>query len=282
MKKIITTLLGYYLNLLSYIAPTISGRQAFLILCHPSRRAFKTHHKEFLDSAEKFNFFFKDIYIQGYKWGRGSKKILFLHGWRSNSFHWKKYIENMSQEDCTIYAIDAPGHGASGGKILYVPMYSEVIQQLINSLGKVDIVIAHSMGSFSILHALYTSPQLLIERLVIMASPGKGRDFITFFKDTLRLSDRSVKALLNYFEEKLGEPIDFFSAPKFASLLTIPGLIVHDKEDPEAPYNYAVQIHQAWVKSKLFTTSGLGHNLKSPVVVQEVCSYIEGVSIQNQ
>jgi len=78
MKKIITTLLGYYLNILSYISPLISGRQAFLILCSPSRNAFKDHHKEFLDSAEKFNFYFGDIYIQGYKWGNGSKKILLL------------------------------------------------------------------------------------------------------------------------------------------------------------------------------------------------------------
>ena len=260
----------------------MAGRRAFLILCHPARSPFKPHHNEFLDSSEKFNFYSKDIYIQGYKWGNGSKKILFLHGWRSNSFYWKKYVEAVSLEDYTIYSIDAPGHGASGGKILYVPLYSEVIKQVINSLGKMDTVIAHSMGSFSILHALYTSPGLSVDRLVIMASPGKGSDFITFFRDTLRLSDRSVKALLDYFEEKLGEPIDFFSAPKFASVLTIPGLIVHDKEDPEAPYNYAVQIHDSWRQSILFTTSGLGHNLKSPIVVQEVCSFIEGIPIQNQ
>lgn len=274
MKIIITKLLGFYLNILSWVAPKAAARRAFLILCYPSRSGFKPHHKQFLDSSQKFNFNFNDIYIQGYRWGNGSKKILFLHGWRSNSFHWKKYIEALPQDEYTIYAIDAPGHGASGGKILYVPLYSEVIKQFVNSLGSIDVIVSHSMGSFSALHALYISPDLPVGRLVIMASPGKGADFISFFRDALSLSDRTIKLLLKYFEKILGQPIDFFVAAKFASSITIPGLIVHDKEDPEAPYYYAVQIHEAWIGSKLFVTNGLGHNLKSPMVVKEVCNFV--------
>ena len=280
MKKILPKLLGYYVNVLSRLLPRTAARHAFFIWCYPFSSALKPHHKQFLDSSEKFSFYHDGIYIQGYKWGRGNKKLLFLHGWQSHSFRWKSYIEALSPEEFTIYAIDAPGHGASGGKTLNVPLYGEVIKQLVNSLGQLGAVVSHSMGSFSILYALHTSTTLAVEKVVIMASPGKGRDFINSFRYALKLSDRSVNLLLDYFIVKFGKPIDFFSTPDFAATITVPGLIVHDEGDRETPYKYAVQIHQAWANSKLITTTGLDHNLKSPLVVQEVCNFIADKVLQ--
>lgn len=274
MKKILPKLLGYYVNIISRILPKTAARHAFAIWCYPFSSALKPHHKQFLDTSEKFSFYHHNIYIQGYKWGNGRKKLLFLHGWQSHSFRWKNYVEALSPEEFTIYAIDAPGHGSSGGRLLNVPLYGEVIKQLVNSLGYIDVAICHSMGSFSTLYALHTEPGLPVGKVVIMACPGKGRDFVNSFKYALKLSDRSLNLLLNYFIEKFEKPIDFFSTPDFAATLAIPGLIIHDEDDHETSYKYAVQIHKSWVNSKLVTTTGLNHNLKSPLVVQEVCDFI--------
>jgi hypothetical protein len=51
-------------------------------------------------------------------------------------------------------------------------------------------------------------------------------------------------------------------------------LIIHDEKDEEAPYRYAQQIHAAWAASRLITTSGLGHNLKSAQVVGKVKDFL--------
>ena len=275
MKNLIATALGSYLNTTALIAPKLAGSHGFKIWCYPFRTPMKTYHKEFLNSADKFSFQHNNTRIQGYRWGDGAKKVLFLHGWQSHSFRWKNYIQALPHEEYTIYAIDAPGHGLSGGKMLNVVIYSGVIQQFIEATGEIHAVVAHSIGSFSILHALHHTPFLPVNRLVLMAPPGNASDFILVLKEKLKLKDRTIRATLDYFEKTLKKSIDYYSTESFASSLTIPGLIVHDLDDDETPYSHALKVNQAWKNSALVTTSGLKHNLKSTEVTTVVNNYIE-------
>lgn len=276
MEKIISALIGGYLNTLSLVAPRQAGKHGVNIFCYPVRPALKSYHKEFLNSSEKFPFLFKGIRLQAYRWGKGEKKVLFLHGWQSHSFRWKNYIQSLSPEEFTVYAFDAPGHGFSEGNYLSVPFYSEAIQQFISQLGEVDMAVGHSVGSFSLVYTLYRIPQLPVSKIILMAPPGEASDFIDFFSRRLKLSDRSVRLTLNHFEDKFGKPISYFSTAKFAEALKVPGLIVHDEQDEDTPHHYARQINQAWEDSLLITTRGLGHNLKSPTVVKIVHDFAKG------
>src|SRR5690606_20489786 len=185
MKKIITKALGYYLNTAAVVAPKMAARHSFNIWCYPFRTPLKPYHREFLDTAEKFSFYHNNTRVQGYRWGNGEKNVLFLHGWQSHSFRWKNFIQSLSPSEYTVYAIDAPGHGLSGGKMLNVPIYSNVIQQLIHDTGEFHAVVGHSIGSFSILHALHHTPSLPVRRLVLMAPPGNAHDFMIVLRDTL-------------------------------------------------------------------------------------------------
>lgn len=274
-KKILARTLGCYVNLLALVAPEKAGRHAFNIFCYPVKKTLKPHQRDFLDSAEQFSLYQQGTYIQGYRWGRGAKKIVFLHGWQSHSFRWKKYIQALSKEEYSIYAIDAPGHGLSKGRAFTVPLYSELIQQLVSSLGTIHTLVSHSIGSFSALHALHHTPSLPVERLVIMGSPGKVGDFLHFYRNLLKLSERAALQTEAHFEKVIGKPVSFFSAADFASTLRMPGLIIHDKEDMEAPYAYALSIQKAWKDSALLTTEGVGHNLKSAEVVKAVTDFIQ-------
>lgn len=274
MKKTTTTWIGRYLNAMAVISPTTAARHGFNIFCYPFRSAIKPYHKAFLDTSEKFNMVVDDQKIQGYKWGHGQKKILFVHGWKSHSFRWKNYIQAFSEDEFTMYAIDAPGHGLSQGKLLNVPYYSMVLSKLINNIGAVDTVVAHSIGSFSMLHLLATQPFLPVKNLVVTAPPGKAADFFRLYKKELNLSPLTVELILEYFEKEINNPIDFFSTAGFASKINIPGLIIHDKDDAETPYHNAKAIHSAWHNSQLVTTEGLGHNLKSPKVIQMVKDFV--------
>lgn len=274
MKKIITTVLGNYLNTTAFLWPRLAARQGFQLLCYPFPKALKEHHRAFLNTADMFEFYYDDIRIQGYRWGHGPKKVLFLHGWQSHSFRWKNYIESLSPTAYTVYAIDAPGHGLSGGNQLHVVLYSAVICKLIASLEEVHAVISHSMGCFAILHALHIHPLLPVHRLTLLAPPREARDFLALFKKELNLSDRLVNVVQDYLEKEVNSPIDFFSTVKFASSLKIPGLIIHDKDDHDTPYQTAVEIRQLWKNSQLRSTQGLFHNLRSSEVVEEVTHFI--------
>lgn len=278
MEQLMTRAVGAYLNSLAVVAPRKAGEQGVKIFCRPIRPVLKSHHKSFLESSEKSDIVLEGVRLQAYRWGNGPRKVLFLHGWQSHSFRWKKYIESLSNDQFTVYAFDAPGHGFSDGSFLSVPFYSEAIKQFIAQAGAMDTVVAHSMGGFSVVYALYKTPLLPVNKLVLMASPGEASDFIQVYRDRLKLTDRAVNYTLDHFEKTFGQPIEYFSVPKFAASLMHPGIIIHDQKDDEAPYAYARQINHAWKHSHLITTNGLGHNLKSQDVIKTVLEFVNGTA----
>lgn len=278
MTNIIARLLGAYLNALSWIAPQLAGRHAFKLFCHPFRPPLKKHQHEFLNSAQRFHFTHEGTRLQGYKWGSGTRKVLFLHGWQSHTFRWKNYINRLLKQDTTVYAFDAPGHGCSAGRFLSVPVYSEAIEQFVAEHGAMDTVVAHSIGSFAIVHALYRVPLLPINHLVLMAPPGEASEFADHFRRRLKLTSHTLNLMLEYFQREFDHPITYYATKRFAASLAVPGMIIHDKDDVETPFAHALDIHAAWKRSVLIQTRGLGHNLRSAEVTGIVCDYAAAIS----
>ena len=280
-KKIMPKAIGAYLNTMSYVAPGRVGEIGFNIFCSPISPPLKAHHRQWLGTARQFGFESDGARLQGYRWGSGKKKVFFLHGWQSHSYRWKKYVEAFSGEDYSLYAFDAPAHGLSKGRYANIPLYSNAIEAFFGQVGQADVVVSHSMGSISMLHALYNCPHLEVGRLVLMGSPGEANDFIEFYQKLTGLSDRTFKFIIDYFVKTLHHDPAYYSAPVFATGAKIPGLIIHDEGDEEAPYRHAVRIHQAWPQSKLVTTRGYGHNLRVPEVVDMVKEFVMKGELQN-
>lgn len=274
MKALMIRILGVYLEALAFFSPSKAAREGFLLFCRPFRLPTSEKQLQFFNSAEKFTLAHEGYDVQGYKWGHGDKKVLFLHGWQSHTYRWKPYVEALSKDEYTIYSLDAPGHGLSSGNFLTVPLYSSLIEKFIFQHRDVHTVVGHSLGGFSLLHAFYRFPDLPVDRIILLAPPGEASDFISVFKRTLGLSDRTVQLVVGHFAERYQVPPDFFSARRFATRLKVKGLIVHDEEDEEAPYHYALPLQQVWTQSKLVTTKGFGHNLKSTMVVKHVAEFI--------
>ena len=273
MKALIPKTLGAGLNVLAYVAPSKAAQIGFELFCRPLRVPIKDKQQSFFDTAVKENFHFNGFDIQTYRWGSGDKKILLLHGWQSHTYRWKLYIEALSK-NFTVYALDAPGHGRSSGKFLSVPLYSEVIEEQMKRMGSVDTIITHSLGGFSTLYTFYRNPELHANKIITLASPGEAQEFFDFYTSSLGLSRRTTQLIVSRFTDIFQKTPSFFSAPTFASSVTIPGLIIHDEDDNDTPFYHAERIHNAWKKSKLIRTKGFGHNLKSNEVVKEVVQFV--------
>jgi pimeloyl-ACP methyl ester carboxylesterase len=278
MKMLIIKLIGQYLNVLSFISPSKAARRGFLLFCQPFRVPLSEKQRGFFNTAERFEIQAEGCKAQGYRWGNGSKKILFLHGWQSHTYRWKPYIEALSKSEYTIYSLDAPGHGLSTGNFLSVPLYSSFIETTIKHLDGVHTVVGHSLGSFSLLYTIHRFPLLPLEKIILMAPPGEADDFISVFEKTLGVSKRTLKLITDEFVRRYEVGPDYFSTAKFARSLNVKGLIIHDEDDQEAPYHYSIPLQKTWTKSRLITTKGFGHNLRSPSVVKEVVSFVEDAS----
>ncbi len=278
--------IGLYLNTMALVNPKSAAKKGLEIFCNPIRPVLNSKQKEFLLSGRDVTLDHNGTTIQTYKWGRGASKLLFLHGWQSHTYRWKRYIDSFDKNEYTIYALDAPGHGLSGGNQLSVPLYSEVISKYVDQLGQVHALVCHSIGGFSALYTFYKNREQVSPMLVLLAPPGEANEFFSFYKKALGLSTRTERLIINQFQEKFGHAPDYFSAPDFAASVTAKGLIIHDEEDSETSVNHAKKIKANWKNSQLQITKGLGHNLKSDYVVNSVVEFVaagkEGVFNQNQ
>jgi pimeloyl-ACP methyl ester carboxylesterase len=256
------------------VAPRLAARKGFLLFCRPFRPKITEKQQQFFNSSEKFTLVHEGIRVQGYRWGKGPKKVVFLHGWQSHTYRWKAYVEALSKEDYTVYSLDAPGHGLSEGDFLSVPLYSALIEQFIHDLGGVHAVVGHSLGSFSLLYTFHRLPLLPVSRVVLTAPPGEADDFVAVFREALGLTNRTLNLIADEFVRRYGVTPEYYSSQRFAQSLNVKGLVIHDEGDKEAPYHYSPALIRVWERAKLITTKGLGHNLKSANVVREVTDFV--------
>lgn len=275
MNKILVRSIGLYINTLAVLAPKLAARKGFELFCWPRRIKMKPHQLEFLNqSDEKFSIDYAGKKVQAYRWGRGEKKILLLHGWQSHSYWWRYVINRLSKEEFTIYSLDAPGHGLSEGDFLNLPHYSGLIEQFIIEHKSLHAILTHSFGGFASVYTLHRLPHLLVNKLVVMAAPGEVEFFFNYYQNMLGLSKKTIKLITDYFIKTIGHPPSYFKMVDFSKSLQLQGLIIHDTEDKEAPFQTAVNMNAIWENSKLISTTGLGHNLKSKELVEEVAKFI--------
>jgi len=249
--KIISRILGLYFNALSIIAPFKSAKQAFYLFCFPFKAKLKPHQQEFLNTSEKFNLKVEEKDVLYYKWGQGHEKIIFVHGWQSNSYRWKPFIEQFDKNKFTLVAFDAPGHGNSESKIGNIPLYEKSIKSLIEAIGDIDHFIGHSIGSFACASFVYHANY-----------PLKMR-----------------KKLESYFKDYTGHPVSHYSFKTFIQKLNPNrALIIHDKNDRSTSFKnsqlISEMLQKKYVNTELIITEGLKHNLRSKKIVDSVETFI--------
>lgn len=269
-----TKAISICLNSLTLIAPNIAGKLGFRIFCTPFAAPLKDYQLKFLNTAEKFTIEIEGKKVQCYKWGNGATKILFVHGWASHTFRWKNYIEYFAKKDYTVYAFDARGHGLSEGKTLNLIINANYIKQVVENIGGVEAAVCHSFGGFSMAYLLKHSPETKIGKTVIMGAPGEAKEFFTFSQEKLMLTNKATKTIIERFKKNIQQTPEYFSSPAFAKDINTPCLIIHDKDDVEAPIETAKALHKNWEGSKIIVTEGLGHHLKSADLIVEIEKFI--------
>lgn len=278
MKKKIIQLtqksVGFYFNTLAYVNPKLLAKKGFQLFCNPMSKTLKKHQLKFLETGKSDVITFEELKIQTYKWGNGSKKVLMVHGWASHTFRWKSYIENLVENDFTVYAFDAPAHGLSSGKILHVELYKEIIDLMIQSNKEIENIISHSIGGFATTYWLYKNKDQKIKKSVIMGAPGEAKDFFDFYENILGLTKKAKNIIINEFINTLKQEPSYFSTSRFAKEIDTHCLIIHDKEDKDTDPKYSISLNENWKNSQLILTEGLGHNLKSKKLEDKVIEYI--------
>ncbi len=277
--KIVLRIIGWYFNTLSLILPRWSAKQSFYLFAYPMKAKLTDDQQNFLNSAGRFKLRIEGDNVQYYKWGSGPAKILFVHGWQSNSYRWKPYVDAIDLSKYTVYAFDAPGHGNSESKFCNIPLYEKSISALIDYAGDLDHFVGHSIGSFALASYMFHH-KYRVQSYVSLASPFDANEFLANYKERIALSERSQKYLAEYFESYTSHPISHYSLSVFAvGIMAERTLVIHDREDDVTPYQNAIKIKNLIIGTNrdvdMTITEGLKHGLKSDDVVRRVIRFLD-------
>ncbi|WP_378183221.1 alpha/beta hydrolase [Aquimarina sp. SS2-1] len=260
LKKYIPMLIGKQLLFLFFFNKKKALHKAFILFSTPLKGKVLPDQEYFLEEAEDEVISVNGSYLQTYRWANMGETILMVHGWESNSHRWKTLIEKLHQQNYNIIAFDAPGHGNSSGKRFNVPFYTECLQKMVE-LYRPNYIIGHSVGGMTTIFHQYKFPNPEIAKLVVLAPPTELEVIMKNYQNTLKLSDKFMKALSQYFKDKFGFHFEEFSVAEFAKNLNHSGLLIHDKYDDIAPYSGAQKIQKNWSNVKFITTEDFGHSL---------------------
>lgn len=274
MEKFVVKLIGTYLNILSYVSGDYAANKALHLFSTPRKGKLKPKDITFLDTAEQEFLTYEDLKIATYHWKGSKATILLVHGWESNAARWKNKINHFIKEDFNIIALDAPAHGASGGKLFNALLYAEFIN-VVAKIHTPEIIIGHSVGGMASVFFQQKYQLGSLNKMVLLGAPSEFSSILKNYIKLLGYNTRIEKQLHRVILKKFGAKPSDFSTSKFSKDINSEGLIIHDVKDMIIPYSDAKRINKTFKNSKLITTEGLGHSLNSTSVTKNILDFLE-------
>jgi pimeloyl-ACP methyl ester carboxylesterase len=274
-QKVIPKAIGMYLGGLSYLNPIKSGDKALEIFGTPRKGKIRERDATYLMQFEQSILQYENYTIQQYKKGNGALKILLLHGWESNTARWKHLITYIEESiDCTIYAIDAPAHGASSGKEFNSILYGQFINQFC-SKNCPDVIIGHSIGAGSIAYCMSEIKHHPIAKIIIMGSPNEFTEIMNTYVNIIGLNKNGQVALQEAIIRKYNLRASDYSVSKYVKAIQAKGLIIHDTDDEVSVIANANLIANNFKGAELYVTNGFGHSLQHKSIFEKIVQFIK-------
>ena len=217
--------------------------------------------------------------IPVYCWGQGPL-VVTMHGWSGSGTQFRYFISPLVEAGFRVTCFDAPAHGRNPGRQTHLVDFSASLIAIQNQLGKVDSVIAHSLGAMATVYA--TQLGLSVDRLLLVAPHLNVQKMFETYRDLLGMRP----ALAERFHDKIGakmgsildncDPWEILVPEKMLAAYDLPGLLVYDHNDPEVAQAQFDEIIQVWKRCEVMATDGLGHNriLKDESVISAVTRYL--------
>jgi pimeloyl-ACP methyl ester carboxylesterase len=274
VNKYAPRVIGFRLSSLFLINSEKALVKAYKLFSSPRKGKVKPEQEIFLNKAKATSIENDSKKIQTYHWKGSGKTVILIHGWDSNTHRWKELIEDLQHEDFNIIAFDGPAHGYSDGKLLNVPLYSKCLDRILK-LYRPDFLIGHSVGAMTVVYNQYLKQSPFVKKIVLLGAPSEMSRIMKDYKRILRLSEKFMKALEQFFKKKFGYTFEEFSIAEFSKNIEKEALIIHDQYDKVAPVEEAKAIHRHLKRSTLNITEGAGHSLNKKEIRINIIQFLK-------
>jgi len=222
-----------------------------------------------------------DETIATYVWGdpRTQPYALLVHGWSSFGLRYLPWVQRLREAGLAVVAFDQPGHGRSSGRLCTLPDFIATIRAVGQHHGHAALAIGHSLGGAAL--ALAQSEAWLARQLVLIA-PAADMEAATgrFFR-FVKLGDHLREAFYGWLERRTGVTVRDLQVHKHLPALGQSGLVVHDLDDRDVPWEEGERYARYWPGARLLTTTGLGHHrvLDAPEVIEATFAFLRGETV---
>ena len=254
----------------------LATKVALYLFFRPQRFKTPVREHQMRDAAEQIKFYASSIQkeIQVYRLNGKKQKVLLLHGWSGRGTQLFSFADELQKQNCEVITFDMPAHGQSPGNKTNVLELTYCIQDINQKFGPFDAAIAHSMGGFALLRAIKDG--LPLQSAAIIGSGDSIEGVFYRFSQQLHFSEKITERMITTVEKQFGTKLETYSSSMSIKEIDIPLLIVHDKDDKEAPYECSITLHDLARNSQLKLTSGLGHHriLRDSKTVQHIIQFL--------
>jgi pimeloyl-ACP methyl ester carboxylesterase len=270
--------IGKVLNSIARVWPSLAGKLTFRLFCTPRKNEIRSKDLEFLTSAEQATLEVEGLRIRTYTWypalQPAAGRVVFVHGWESNSARWRKYIKALRGAGWVVSAFDAPAHGQSEGRQINLPLYSRVLKAYMEETGTPDVLIGHSLGAGAIAMSLAALDGPRPSKAILLGAFASTLRVVHDFGNLLCLNAQTMQATDNEVHRRSGRRFADYSVEKMvAELHDVQGLVIHDRNDDVAPVAEGRSLARAWGVPFL-ETEGLGHRMQHRRVVEAVTQFV--------
>jgi pimeloyl-ACP methyl ester carboxylesterase len=194
--------------------------------------------------------------------------VMLLHGWGGSASDMMPLASAFARTGHRAVVFDMPGHGRSAGRESSLVDFLRAIDAVSGALGTPEIIVGHSFGGAAAVLAI--TELALPVRGAVLFSPAPGPAYyVERFSRTIGLPAERAVGMMRRVVERVGRPVESLDALVAARGVDLPAVIYHDPADREVPFDFAVQMKDAWRGSSLVPAPALGHKriLRDPETV---------------
>ncbi len=259
------------------VSPAAAAALAMALFRKPPRHRDTEEERKALARAESLPVSLDGRRVAAWRWGQGPA-VLLVHGWGSRGSRLAaSFVAPLTEAGYSVVAFDAPGHGASAGRLSSLPQFISAIEAVVRELGENGTlagIVAHSMGAAATTLAM--SRGLRAGRVVFLAPAVDPIGYTERFAEVVGLAPDILDRMRRSIERRFGQSWDDFEVLRPAATMTAPLLVFHDRDDRDVEWSNGEAISGVWPGAELVSTTGLGHRriVHDPAVVSRAVAFL--------